>query len=56
MFQIKVAEKVKSNILLSNNFSFFFRKSSRLRDSVEKYDRTGQATDDNIARRMHFVR
>jgi len=29
--------------------TFFFRKSCRLLDNVEKYFRAGQATDDNVA-------
>jgi hypothetical protein len=35
-----------------NNFS---RKSCRLWDNVEKYGTAGQATDDNIIRRMRFA-
>jgi hypothetical protein len=37
-----------------SNF-FFFRKSCRLWDNVEKYGRARQATDDNIIRRMRFA-
>jgi hypothetical protein len=33
----------------------FFQKSCRLWDSVEKYGRARQATNDNIKRRMQFV-
>ena len=33
----------------------FFRKSCGLWDNVEKYSRTGQATDDNKIRRMRFA-
>jgi len=40
-------EKIKTHILCS--VTFFFRKSYRLWDKVEKYCRVGQATDDNIA-------
>jgi hypothetical protein len=36
-------------------FNNFFRKSCRLWDNVEKYDRAGQATDYNIIRRMRFA-
>jgi hypothetical protein len=36
-------------------FNNFFWKSCRLWDNVEKYFRTGQATDDNIIRRMRFA-
>jgi hypothetical protein len=35
--------------------NFFFRKSCRLWDNVEKYGRVGQATGDNIIRRMRFA-
>jgi hypothetical protein len=51
MFQTKVVEKIKANILCSVTF---FRNSYRL-DNVEKYGRFGQATDDNIIRRMRFA-
>jgi hypothetical protein len=34
---------------------FFFRKSCRLWDNVEKYGVATQATDDNIIRRMRSV-
>ena len=47
LFQTKVVEKIKTHILLSTT-SFFFRKSCRLWDKVEKFCRTGQATDDNM--------
>jgi hypothetical protein len=43
-------EILKIHILCSINF--FFRKSCRLWDNVEKYGRVGQATDDNIMRRV----
>ena len=47
MLQIKVLEKIKTHILCSVPFFFFFfRKSCRLRDNVDKYCRAGQATDD----------
>jgi hypothetical protein len=36
------------NSFMFNNF--FFRKSRRLRDNVEKYCTAGQATDDNMVR------
>jgi hypothetical protein len=48
MFQTKVVEKIKTQFFLSSTF-FFFRKSYRLWDNVEKYCRTGKATDDNMA-------
>jgi hypothetical protein len=53
MFQTKVVESIKTHILYSKAFSF--RKSCRLWDNVEKYVGAGQATDDNIVRRMQFV-
>jgi hypothetical protein len=36
-------------------FSDFSGKSCRLCDNVEKYGTAGQATDDNIVRRMRFA-
>jgi hypothetical protein len=47
MFQTNFIEKIKAHILYSI-FFFFFRKSCLLWDKVEKYCRTGQATDDNM--------
>jgi len=47
MFQTKVVEKIKTYILCS--VTFFFRKSCRLWDNVEKYCKAWQATDDNMA-------
>ena len=49
MFRTKVVEKIKTHILCSVTH---FRKSRCLWDNVEKYCRAGQATDDNITRRM----
>jgi len=46
-------ENQKSHFMF-NNF-FFFRKSCRLLDKVEKYGRARQATDDSIIRRMRFA-
>jgi hypothetical protein len=37
------------------NKSFFFGKSYRLWDKVEKCDRATKVTDDNISRRMRFA-
>jgi hypothetical protein len=34
---------------------FFFRKSYRLWENVEKYYRDGQATDGNVIRHTHFA-
>jgi len=46
MFQTKVVEKIKTNILCSKTF---FRKSNCLWDNVKKYSRAGQAADDTRA-------
>jgi hypothetical protein len=51
MFQTKFVEK-KLTIWVSMTY---FRKSYRLWDNVERYDRAGEATDDNIVRRMLFA-
>jgi hypothetical protein len=45
MFQTKVVGKIKTHFVFSK---FFFRKSCRLWDNVEKYCRAGQATDDSM--------
>jgi hypothetical protein len=37
-------------------FKNFFRKSCRTWDNVEKYNRAGETTDDNIMRRLRFAR
>jgi hypothetical protein len=52
MFQTKVVEKTKTNILCSVTF---FQKSWSLWAHVEKYGRAWQATDGNIMRRMRFI-
>jgi hypothetical protein len=52
MFQIKVVDKIKLNVLYSGNFS---RKSCRLLNNIEKYGTAREAADDNIIRRMHFA-
>jgi hypothetical protein len=49
MFQTDVVVNIKTHILCSLTF---FRKFYPLRDNVEKYGKAGQATDDNIIRRM----
>ena len=46
MFQTKAVEKMKTHILCSITL---FPKSCRLLDNVDKYCRTGQARDDNMA-------
>jgi len=43
MFQTKVVEKITTHILYS--VIFFFRKSYRSWQNVEKYCRAGHATD-----------
>ena len=47
MYQTEFVEKIKTHILCS--ITFFFRKSCRLWDNVEKYCRAGQSTDGNMA-------
>jgi hypothetical protein len=51
MFQTKDVQKIKTHILCSVSV---FKKSYRLWDTVERYGRDSQATDDNIIRRMFF--
>jgi len=46
MFPNKFVDKFKTHILCSIIF-FFFRKSCRLYDNVEKFCTAGQATDEN---------
>jgi len=50
MFQTNAVEKIRAQILCA--MTFFFRKSCRLLDNVEKY-RAEQATDDYDARTLH---
>ena len=47
MFWTKCVEKIKRHFTFS--LIFFFRKSCRLCDKVEKYCRAGQATDGYMA-------
>jgi hypothetical protein len=47
-FREKGCRKIKTLILYSINI-YFFLKSCRLRDNVQKYIRAAQATDDNTA-------
>jgi hypothetical protein len=49
MFQTNLLEKIKTHILCSVTVFFFFGKSCRLWDNVEKYFRVGQTTEENIA-------
>ena len=53
MFQTKVVEKIKTDILRLIRI-FFFQKSWHLWGNVEKYFTAGHATDRNIAH-AHFV-
>jgi hypothetical protein len=53
MFQTKVAEKIKTHIFVFSNF--FFRKSCRLWDNVEKNTVQPDTPHDNIIRRMRFA-
>jgi len=46
-------KKKKKHILYP--IYFFFRKSCRLWDKVEKYESSGHATDDDIIRRMRVA-
>ena len=48
IFETNIVEKIKTHFM----FITFFQKSCRFLDNVEKYDRAGQATDDNIMWRM----
>ena len=49
MFQANVVEEIKTHILCSVTFFFFFfTKSNLLWDNVEKDCRAGQPTDDNM--------
>jgi hypothetical protein len=43
MFPIKTVEEIKTHILYS--VIFFFRKSYRVKDNVEKYGGTGEEAD-----------
>jgi len=55
MFQTEFVEKNKkqnTNFVFKN--FFFFRKSCRFWDNVEKYCTTGQATDDYMAH-AHYM-
>jgi hypothetical protein len=49
----KFVHKIKTHILPS--VTFFFQKFCHLWDNVEKYGTAGQATDNNITRRMRFT-
>jgi hypothetical protein len=46
-FRQKILEKIKTYVLCSVMFFFFFSKSYLLQDNVKKYGRSGQVADDN---------
>jgi hypothetical protein len=50
----KCCRKNQNTYIMFNNFPAP-RKSCRLWENVEKYDRTGQVTDDSIIRRTRFA-
>jgi len=52
VFQTEVVEKTKRGILCPLTF---FLKSYFLQDKAEKYGRIGQASHDNLTRRMRFA-
>ena len=52
MFRTQLVKKIKTHILCS---VAIFRNSCRLKDNLEKYGTAGQATNENIRRRMHFA-
>jgi hypothetical protein len=51
MFQAKVVDKMKAHIKFND---FFFQKSYRIWDNVDKHDKARQTTGDNTVRRMRF--
>ena len=51
MFHTKVAEKIKAHFLDAITFS----ENRAVCENVGKYGRAGQATDDNIIRRMRIA-
>jgi hypothetical protein len=53
MFQTNFVEEIKTRLVFSNYF--FPPKLCRLWDNERKYGRAGQATDDNIIRRMRIA-
>jgi hypothetical protein len=53
MCRTKVVEKIKTHCIIDN--FFFFRKSRRLRDNVEKYSTARLVVDDNIMPRIRFA-
>jgi hypothetical protein len=54
MFQTKVVEKIKTPVLCSITFFFFFENRAVYEIMRKMYGRAGHATDDNIIRRMRF--
>jgi len=53
LFLTNVVQKIKTHILNLN--LFFFRKSCRLWDNIEKYCIVRQTTDDNIIERRRIL-
>jgi hypothetical protein len=53
MYQTKVVEKIKTHILCS--ITFFYNRVFFL-DNLKKYSKAGEATDDNILRRIRITR
>ena len=53
-FGTKVVEEIKTHILCSKTFFFFFSTVVLKRDKVDKYFWAGQATDDNMVN-GHFM-
>ena len=51
MLQTKFLEEMKTHLVLN---SFYYQKSCRLWDNVEKYRIAGEATDENIISRTRF--
>jgi len=52
IFRTKDVQKIKTHILCS--IMFFFRKSCPLWGNMEKYDKAGPATDENVTH-THFA-
>jgi len=50
----KICRENQNTYFVFNNF-FFKRKLFRLWDNVEKCDRAGQVTDNNVIRRVYFA-
>ena len=53
MFETEFVQKTKTHILCSKTFEQ--KNSCHLRDTVDKYGRAGEASDDNITRSTRIV-